>query len=200
VTEPLSLLALARGRQRRVRPTPLTVGRGHRGIRRGLGGGDHGGLPQLLGAQHRLNRRGLRRMSGRRARLSAALIWLMLSPAARAGSGALPNSSKVSAASRSSNAASEGHGRGVERPVPQALRRPGRHRGAVPVPRFSKCQVDHWTDVPDRRRCPSDGVIPAVLRIVNRTACLLDHEVWNVRCARRTAEHTGPMLRPVVGG
>jgi hypothetical protein len=42
----------------------------------------------------------------RRARLSAALIWPMLSFAADAGVAALPSNSRVSGASKSSKAAS----------------------------------------------------------------------------------------------
>jgi hypothetical protein len=45
-------------------------------------------------------------MSRRRACLSAARIWLRFSLAAETGSGALPSSSSVSGASRSSNASS----------------------------------------------------------------------------------------------
>jgi hypothetical protein len=45
-------------------------------------------------------------MLRRRARLSAAVIWPMVSRAAEAGSGALPSNSNASGASRSSNAAS----------------------------------------------------------------------------------------------
>ena len=63
-------------------------------------------------------------MFRRRARLSAALTCALVSFAARAGSGALPSSSRVSGASRSSKASSAA-GEVLAQLVPQPLHGPG---------------------------------------------------------------------------
>ncbi len=74
--------------------------------RRGVGLLDHRMSTQLLTAQDRLDLGGFTPTSRRRALRSTALIWLSDNRAADAGSGALPSSSRVSGASRSSKASS----------------------------------------------------------------------------------------------
>ena len=75
----------------------------HRG---GVGGRHNIRLAQVGGVQRSRIRSVFAAMPRRRARLSAALICAVVSFAADAGSGARASSSRVSAASRSSNASS----------------------------------------------------------------------------------------------